>query len=80
MDVNTAKIMPKSPSPGYVPGNVLDNYIQHKAGVATGSIHLEVVGPDEIENNNQFQLSFKDSPTRYSVKDLNPVEEKLPFL
>ena len=77
LDVNTAKIMPRSPSPGYVPGNILDNYIQHKAGVATGSIHLEVVGPDEIENNNQFQLSFKDSPTRYSVKDLNPVEEKV---
>ena len=76
LDVNTAMIMPRSPSPGYVPGNV-DGFIEHISGVSTGTIQLVIVGPDEVENNNQFQLSFKDSPIRYSVKDLSPVEERI---
>ena len=77
VDVNTTRIMPRSPSPGYVPGSIHNGFIEHMSGVSTGSIQLVVVGPDEVENNNQFQLTFRESPTRYSLKDLNPVEEKV---
>jgi len=77
LDVNTRRVIPRSPSTGYVPGNIYNGFIAHPSGVSTGTIQLEVVGPDEVEKENLFQVTFKESPTRYSLKDLTPVEEKI---
>jgi hypothetical protein len=59
-----------------VPGSI-NGFIEHPSGVSTATIHLEIVGPDEVENDNMFQLTFKESPTRYSLRDLTPIEEQI---
>ena len=76
LDVNTRRVVPRSPSTGYVPGSI-NGFISHPSGVSTATIQLEIVGPDEVENDNMFQLTFKESPTRYSLRDLTPIEEKI---
>jgi hypothetical protein len=77
LDVNTKQIVPRVPSAGYVPGNINENFIEHVSGVATGTIVIEVIDPRAIEDANMFEVSFMESPTSYSVKDMKTVADEL---
>ncbi len=77
LDVNTIQIIPRSPAAGFVPGELDNNWIEHVGGVATGDIKIEVIDASAIENENEFEILFSDSPVTYSVKDLKIVQEEL---
>ena len=77
LDVNTKQIVPRVPTAGYVPGNINENFIEHVSGVATGTIVIEVIDPRAIEDANIFEVSFMESPTSYSVKDMKTVADEL---
>ena len=51
--------------------------IEHRAGVTTGEITLDIVDYYSLENENQFEITFRESPTRYSIKDLMPIEDQV---
>ena len=77
LDINTKQIVPRVPSAGYVPGNINEDYVEHVSGVATGTIVIEVIDPRAIEDANIFEVSFMESPTSYSVKDMKTVADEL---
>ena len=56
-DVNTAVVIPRAPSAGYVPGKITTA----ASGPATGSVQVQLIDPDSITNNHNFILSFVDS-------------------
>ena len=72
-DVNTLQITPRSPSSGYTEGGVEDNSVFHATGIASGDIVLKVVDPIKINDLNKYQVTFKESPTLYSVENTTPV-------
>ena len=74
-DVNTVRVIPSSPSIGVISGDIKDNIITHKAGVTTGEIFLDIIDPYSLEEENEFEITFLESPTRYSIKDLKPVDD-----
>ena len=74
-DVNTVRVIPSSPAIGVISGDIKDNTIKHKAGVTTGEIFLDIIDPYSLEEGNEFEITFLESPTRYSIKDLKPVED-----
>ena len=77
IDVNTIRIVPSAPAIGLVRGTIKDNLIEHRAGVTTGEITLDIVDYYSLENENQFEITFRESPTRYSIKDLMPIEDQV---
>ena len=77
IDVNTIRIVPSTPAIGLVRGTIKDNLIEHRAGVTTGKITLDIVDYYSLENENQFEITFRESPTRYSIKDLMPIEDQV---
>ena len=77
IDVNTIRIVPSTPAIGLVRGTIKDNLIEHRAGVTTGEITLDIVDYYSLENENQFEITFRESPTRYSIKDLMPIEDQV---
>jgi hypothetical protein len=77
IDVNTIRIVPSAPAIGLVHGTIKDNWIEHRAGVTTGKIILDIVDYYSLENENQFEITFRESPTRYSIKDLMPIEDQV---
>ena len=74
-DVNTVRVIPSSPAIGVISGDIKNNTITHKAGVTTGDIFLDIIDPYSLEEGNEFEITFLESPTRYSIKDLKPVED-----
>ena len=74
-DVNTVRVIPSSPAIGVISGDIKDNTITHKAGVTTGDIFLDIIDPYSLEEGNEFEITFLESPTRYSIKDLKPEED-----
>ena len=77
IDVNTIRIVPSAPAIGLVRGTIKDNLIEHRAGITTGEITLDIVDYYSLENENQFEITFRESPTRYSIKDLMPIEDQV---
>jgi hypothetical protein len=75
LDVNTVQIIPRAPAAGYSVGGLTSAGIFHEEGVATGEISIEIIDPMQIENSDTFRVTFKESPTRYSVEDTKPVED-----
>ena len=76
-DINTVRVVPSSPAIGVVNGTIQNNEIIHKTGVTTAKIFLDIVDPYSLQNDNQFEITFRESPTRYSIKDLMLIEESV---
>ena len=74
-DINTLRIVPSSPAIGMVEGGIKENEIIQKTGVTTARVFLDIVDRYSLEDENQYEITFRESPTRYSVKDLKLVEE-----
>ena len=74
-DINTLRIVPSSPAIGMVEGGIKENEIIQKTGVTTAKVFLDIVDRYSLEDENQYEITFRESPTRYSVKDLKLVEE-----
>ena len=77
LDVNTVQIIPRVPAAGYSAGSLTSAGIFHAEGIATGEVSIEIIDPMQIENSDTFRVTFKESPTRYSVEDTKPVEDIL---
>jgi hypothetical protein len=56
-DVNTAAVIPRAPSAGYIPGKITTA----ANGPATGNVQVQLIDPDSIVNNHNYVLSFVDS-------------------
>ncbi len=76
-DVNTLKIIPRSPAAGYTEGQINNDVILHTGGVGTGDLRIEIVDPRMVEETNDFRITFTSGPTTYSVEDLKPVEAEI---
>ena len=75
LDVNTVQIIPRAPAAGYSVGGLTSGGILHEEGIATGEISIEIIDPMRIETSDTFRVTFKESPTRYSVEDTKPIED-----
>lgn len=66
-DINTAVVVPRAPTAGYVPAGV-DGEILH-AGPGSGRVDVAVLNPDSLRDGHQYRISFtnnapfQDSPT-----------------
>ncbi|KAA3615277.1 MAG: hypothetical protein DWQ05_14540 [Calditrichaeota bacterium] len=80
-DVNTAQAVPRVAAAGFEDGHLQDtgtsNNIIHESGSATGIFKVDVIDPQNFEEDNEFELTIQENPTRYTVEDLLPVESKL---
>jgi hypothetical protein len=77
LDVNTVQIIPRASAAGYSPGGLSSSGIFHAEGIATGEVSIGIIDPMRIEDSDTFRVTFKESPTRYSVEDTKPVEDIL---
>jgi len=77
LDVNTHMIIPRAPALGYSAGNIKNNVIEHLSGTGNGDIELDIINSDALEDENSYELTFLESPTRYNLKDLAPVDESI---
>ena len=81
-DVNTVSVVPRPPAAGYVPPEVVADEpsatgpVAHVSGHGTGTIHIEVIDPMAVEDDNPYRLIFEevDGQLVYSVIDEKPVE------
>ncbi|MBL7026731.1 MAG: hypothetical protein ISR87_14910 [Candidatus Marinimicrobia bacterium] len=84
IDGNCAVVVPNAPSAGYTAGHLTD--IQHQ-GLATGDFQVNVIIPDSIEENHNYEITFTDTTLgRYtssvSVKDVTSdrvIYEVIPY-
>jgi len=72
-DVNTLQITPRAPAAGYLAGTIENDDIFHSAGIATGDLMVKVVDPIKIEDQDHFEVTFSESPTKYSIENTTPV-------
>ena len=79
LDINTAAVTPRAPAAGYTSGFVTEydslTTIKQISGFGTGEFSFEVLNPMAIEDTNSFHIVFESNPTKYSIEDLNPIEE-----
>jgi len=74
-DINTAVVIPRAPSAGYVPPQIKGE-IKH-TGPATGRVDFNVINPSRIKDGHTYQLVFSaggaffnDTRPRYSIFDM----------
>jgi hypothetical protein len=81
LDVNTVQVVPRAPAAGYVQAQLQDNgesnRIAHTSGVATGDLRVEILDPGRVDDDDEFVVSFADSPTRYTIEDMKPVTQNI---
>ena len=58
-DINTAAIVPRAPSAGYVPAGV-DGQILH-SGPGTGNVQVAILNPDSIRAGHVYRISFTNN-------------------
>ncbi len=59
VDINTAVVIPRAPAAGYIMPEISDDVEWHTVG--TGTIKLEFVFPDSIQDGHTYQISFGDT-------------------
>ena len=78
LDVNTVRIIPRAKAAGYVEGGIAEEeIIEHSVGIATGDIWIEYLDPRAYEDNNSFEITFQENPTRYSIEDQKPITQSI---
>ncbi len=66
-DINTAVVIPRAPSAGYVSPGV-DGGILH-SGPASGSFGIEVLNPDSVKSGHMYRIKFQNnSPFQNNIK------------
>ena len=73
LDINTAEVVPRTKAAGYVAGSLSEEGIMQTSGSGTGTVRIDVIDPEKIEDGNDFRVVFDESPTRYSVEDMTTV-------
>lgn len=82
-DVNTAIVVPRSPTAGYVAPNLGDGIVNESGGLTTGSIFVDIIDEAAVEENNPYSLTFTDTTRidnqntqlEFTVEDRKPVTE-----
>ena len=72
LDINTVEVIPGVQAAGYQAGGLDEAGIAQTAGVGTGTVNIDIIDPDKLEEGNEFRVSFLEDPTRYTVEDLTP--------
>jgi hypothetical protein len=72
---NVIVVRPEAPVAGYVAADELMNSLEHVTGDGTGNIFVEILDPLNIKDNNEYEISFKDTnfirtTKSFSVTDL----------
>ncbi|NWF88894.1 MAG: hypothetical protein HXY50_05455 [Ignavibacteriaceae bacterium] len=65
---NVAVVRPSESAAGYLPPEVV-SFI-HTAGGASGTIGFDIVDPTKIKNDNEYELTFKDTTFKVNNKDV----------
>ena len=74
LDINTVQTIPRAPASGYIPGSLPEmSRFLHDQGAATGSLSIEIMNPELMEDNNLFEVTFDSTKLAYSVEDKEPV-------
>ncbi len=67
---NVAIVRPTSSSAGYLPPEV--ESFEHSSGGASGTIAFNIVDPEKIKNDHEYEITFKD--TTYKVENEDVVK------
>ena len=59
LDKNTASVVPNAPAAGYVAGGIEGELTQ--TGPSTGTVGVDVVLPDLLQQGSQYRISFTDT-------------------
>ncbi len=59
LDKNTASVVPNAPAAGYVAGGIEGELTQE--GPATGTVGVDVVLPDLLQEDSQYRITFTDT-------------------
>ncbi len=65
---NVAIVRPSPAAAGYTPPEVTS--FEHTSGGATGTIGFEIIDPEQILDNNEYELTFRDSVFRIDNRDV----------
>ena len=84
-DVNTAMVIPRPKTAGYVPPSILsadgekEGEITHLSGHATGDFRIDILNELAVEADNPFRIVFEeiDGKIYYSVIDDKPEEVRI---
>ncbi len=80
-DVNTGKVIPRARSAGYVNPEIknssVNNGIVREKGYSTGNFAIDIIDQRKVEDNNRFEIGFKNTSgvTSYSVLDTKEKSE-----
>ena len=88
VDINCAVVTPNSPVAGYVPPQITGNTREVASGVGTGSLSINILNPNEILNDAQYNVLFNstnDYPLYKTlsykvIRTYDGVTDTLPFL
>ncbi len=72
LDRNTASVVPNAPAGGYVAGQI-EGEIEHD-GPSTGSVGVDVVVPDNLEDGSRYRITFTDTTRARLTKGIR-IEE-----
>ena len=67
MGRNCAAIVPNAPSADYVSGGIGDVKF---TGLATGTVNINVVNPDELKNDKTYHMTFSDTTVSKITKSI----------
>ncbi len=65
-DVNTAVVVPRAPSAGYVVP-AINNTVG--SGPGTGSLQMTIIDPDSVASNHTYRVEFEDSTAFHTNAD-----------
>lgn len=75
IDINCAIVTPSARAAGYIPAAVNGNMKSVKQGIGTGSISVNVVGPDKIKDGMTYRVTFDSTGVmpNYKTKSFNVI-------
>lgn len=68
IDINCAIVVPNARAAGYVPPSISGNTKRVASGVGTGSLAINIVGPDKVRNKQTYRVKFDSTGTLPSYK------------
>lgn len=72
-DINVVQVKPNGGVSGYVFGG-LDGDVSHDAGGATGDVFIEVLNPNLVRENAQYEITFNEAGFKASTYSVTVTE------
>jgi hypothetical protein len=58
---NVVEVVPSPPSAGFVDAALASGRVDHVFGASSGEVFLEVVNPQMVKNDHNYQITFEDT-------------------